>query len=252
MNARLGLMQWTRLIALVIWLPSCINDVNGSGSGGITSTGGSLSTGGLGSASGGAPSTGGAMSTGGTPPSTGSAGAASFYDPVSTEHITTAYALVRQYAAGHLASPEVRFLSVMGVPTGAPGITYDMTPLRWTYQFSACDGSAQPCANTLSFTLDQPGLTVAGPFAGLPPGLSLLESEFRAAVPLDFAQLLAGSAPNQAFCPIGPTALGTQYISLQGGVKSGSGNALWYWTFECANVVDGLPVYRKTNGDPVT
>jgi hypothetical protein len=71
-------------------------------------------------------------------------------------------------------------------------------------------------------------------------------------VPLDFTQLLADSAPNQQFCPIGPTALGTQYISLQGGTKSGSGNPLWYWTFECTNVVNGTPVYRNSNGDPIT
>ena len=175
-----------------------------------------------------------------------------FYDPVSTEHITAAFAVVRQYAAGHLASPEVRFLSVKGVPTGAPGATYDLTPLRWVYQFSVCDASIQPCGNGQLFTLTQPGLTVVGPFAGPLSGLSLLETEFRAAVPLDFAQLLAGSAPNQEFCPIRPTALDTEYISLQGGVKSGSGNPLWYWTFQCVNVVNGLLVYRKANGDPIT
>jgi len=178
--------------------------------------------------------------------------ASTFYDPVSTEHITTAFALVRQFAQGLLASPEVRFISVKGDPTGAPGATYDATPLQWTYQFSACDSSVQPCASPLFFTLTQPGLTVAGPFTVAPPGLSLLETEFRAAVPLDFTQLLAGSAPNQEFCPIGPTALNTQYISLQGGVKSGSGKPLWWWTFACVNVVSGQPVYRQTNGDPIT
>jgi hypothetical protein len=180
------------------------------------------------------------------------AAGSAFYDPVSTEHITNAFALVRQFAASLLASPEVRFLSAKGVPTGSPGATYDTTPLQWTYQFSACDNSVQPCANTLLFTLAQPGLTVAGPFTGGPSGLSLLETEFRAAVPLDFTQILADSAPNQEFCPIGPTTLGTQYISLQGGVKSGSGKPLWWWTFQCANVVNGLPVYRQTNGDPIT
>jgi len=143
-------------------------------------------------------------------------------------------------------------MSVQGVPTGTPGTTYDTTPLRWTYQFSACDTSVQPCTNTQTLTLTQPGLTVAGPFAASGSGLSILETEFRAAVPLDFTQLLADSAPNQQFCPIGPTALGTQYISLQGGTKSGSGNPLWYWTFECTNVVNGTPVYRNSNGDPIT
>ena len=141
--------------------------------------------------------------------------------------------MVRQFTQGLLASPEVRFISVMGIPTGAPGTTYDTTPLQWTYQFSACDASVQPCASPLFFTLTQPGLTVAGPFAAAPSGLSLLETEFRTAVPLDFTQLLASSAPNQAFCPIGPTSLNTQYISLQGGVKSGSGKPLWWWTFAC-------------------
>ena len=175
-----------------------------------------------------------------------------FYDPVSTEHMTTAFALVRQHAAGQLASPEVRFLSVKGVPIGAPGPTYDATPLRWVYQFSACDASVQPCAHPQSFTLTQPGLTVTGPSTEPLAELALLETEFRAAIPLDFAQLLAGSAPNQEFCPIGPTALDTQYISLQGGVKSGSGNPLWFWTFQCVNVVNGLPIYRNTNGDPIT
>jgi hypothetical protein len=175
-----------------------------------------------------------------------------FYDPVSTGHITTGFALVRQFAQSLLASPEVRFISVKGDPTGAPGITYDATPLQWTYQFSACDTSVQPCTSPLFFTLTQPGLTVAGPFTPAPSGLYLLEAEFRAAVPLDFTQLLAGSAPNQAFCPIGPTALNTQYISLQGGVKSGSGKPLWWWTFACVNVVNGQPVYRQTNGDPIT
>jgi hypothetical protein len=160
--------------------------------------------------------------------------------------------LVRQYAATSIASPEVRFLSVQGIPSGTPGTTYDATPLRWTYQFSACDASVQPCANTQIFTLTQPGLTVGGPIAGSGSGLSLLETEFRAAVPLDFTQLLANSAPDQQFCPIGPTSLGTEYISLQGGTKSGSGNPLWYWTFECTNVVNGTPVYRKSNGDPIT
>jgi len=172
-----------------------------------------------------------------------------FYDPVSTEHITSAFALVRQFAQGLLASPEVRFISVMGIPTGAPGTTYDTTPLQWTYQFSAC---VQPCASPSFFTLTQPGLTVAGPFTAAPSALSLLETEFRAAVPLDFTQLLASSAPNQEFCPIGPTSPISQYISLQGGVKSGSGKPLWWWTFECVNVVNGQPVYRQTNGDPIT
>jgi hypothetical protein len=176
----------------------------------------------------------------------------SFYDPVSTEHITNAFALVRQFAEGLLASPEVRFISVRGIPTGAPGTTYDTTPLQWTYQFSVCDASLQPCASPLFFTLTQPGLTVAGPFTAAPSGLSLLETEFRAAVPLDFTQLLASSAPNQEFCPIGPTSPNTQYISLQGGVKSGSGKPLWWWTFECVNVVNGQPVYRQTNGDAIT
>ena len=195
-----------------------------------------------------------ATSTGGTLATTGGSGAvgSAFYDPASTENITTAFALVRQYAAGTLASPEVRFISVQGVPTGTPGTTYDATPLRWTYQFSACDASVQPCANTQIFTLTQPGLTAAGPITGSASGLSLLETEFRAAVPLDFTQLLANSAPNQAFCPIGPTALDTQYISLQGGTKSGSGNPLWYWIFQCTNVVNGTPVYRNSNGDPIT
>jgi hypothetical protein len=174
------------------------------------------------------------------------------YDPVSDEHIANAFALVRQSAAGSLSSAEVRFISVKGVPTGAPGTTYDTTPLQWTYQFSACDASAEPCAQPLLFTLTQPGSIVAGPSTLASSGLSLLEAEFRASVPLDFTQILAGSAPNQEFCPIGPTALATQYISLQGGVKSGSGRPLWWWTFECANVVNGQPVYRQTNGDPIT
>lgn len=143
-------------------------------------------------------------------------------------------------------------MSVKGVPTGAPGTTCDTTPLQWTCQFSACDASIQPCANTVFLTLTQPGLTVAGPFTGAASGLSLLETELRAAVPLDFTQILAGSAPNQAFCPVGPTSLDTQYISLQGGVKSGSGKPLWWWLFECVNVVNGFPVYRQTNGDPIT
>jgi hypothetical protein len=208
---------------------------------------------------GGAGGAGGFVATGGT--DSAAAGGAiggdaaegsAFYDPVSVEHITSAFALVRQFAQGLLASPEVRFISVNGVPTGAPGTTYDTTPLQWTYQFSACADSAQPCASPLFFTLTQPGLTVAGPFTAAPSGLSLLETEFRAAVPLDFTQLLAGSAPNQAFCPIGPTALNSQYISLQGGVKSGSGKPLWWWTFACVNVVNGQPVYRQTNGDPIT
>jgi hypothetical protein len=160
--------------------------------------------------------------------------------------------LVRQFAQGFLASPVVRFILVKGDPTGIPGATYDATPLQWTYQFSACDTSVQPCASPMFFTLTQPGLSVAGPFTAAPSGLSLLETEFRAAVPLDFTQLLANSAPNQEFCPIGPTALNTQYISLQGGVKSGSGKQLWWWTFECVNVVNGQPVYRQTNGDPIT
>jgi hypothetical protein len=135
------------------------------------------------------------------------AAAAPFYDPVSTEHITNAFALVRQFAAGLLASPEVRFISVKGILTGAPGTTYDTTPLQWTYQFSACDASVQPCASPVFFTLTQPGLTVASPFTAAPAGLSLLETEFR---------------------------------------------ALWWWTFECVNAVNGQPVYRQTNGDPIT
>jgi hypothetical protein len=212
-------------------------------SGGVVGTGGVSATGGL-------------VATGGTTTGSNLAGDASanvpFYDPVSTDHITNAFALVRQFAAGFFTTPEVRFISVKGDPTGAPGATYDATPLQWTYQFSACDASVQPCANTQLFTLTQPGLTVAGPFTGPASGLSLLETEFRAAVPLDFSQLLAGSAPNQQFCPIGPTALNTQYISLQGGTKSGSGKALWWWNFQCVNVVNGQPVYRQTNGDVIT
>lgn len=230
-------------------------DAGGGGTGGGAATGGT--GGGIAGAAGGVTSTPlttastGGVAAGGT--IAGDAAAtAPFYDPVSTEHITNAFVLVRQFAAGLLVSPEVHFISVQGDPTGAPGATYDATPLRWTYQFSACDASVQPCTNALFFTLTQPGLTVAGPFTGASSGLSLLETEFRAAVPLDFTQILARSAPNQEFCPIGSTSLKSQYIRLQGGVKSGSGKPLWWWTFECANVVNGQPVYRQTNGDPIT
>ena len=224
-----------------------------AGCGGASSPGTAPGTDGGAGGADGLVATGGAgdVTTGGTIASDAGAGS-TFYDPVSTEHITNAFALVRQFAQGLLVSPEVRFISVKGDPTGVPGATYDATPLQWTYQFSACDTSVQPCTTPLFFTLTQPGLTVAGPFTAAPSGLSLLETEFRTAVPLDFTQLLAGSAPNQEFCPIGPTALNTQYISLQGGVKSGSGKPLWWWTFACVNVVNGQPVYRQTNGDPIT
>ncbi len=246
-----------------ISIGGAVAGTGGGTAGGFGATGGASGVGGNSGTSGvvGGGTTGGAIGTSATTISTGGAVAgtgggtaadSTFYDPVSTDHVTAAFALVHQYAASTLASPEVRFISVQGVPTGAPGATYDTTPLRWTYQFSACDASVQPCANTQTFTLTQPGLTVAGPFAASGSGLSLLETEFRAAVPLDFTQLLAGPAPNEQFCPIGPTALGTQYISLQGGTKSGSGNPLWYWTFQCTNVVNGTPVYRNSNGDPIT
>lgn len=40
------------------------------------------------------------------------------------------------------------------------------------------------------------------------------------------------------------------FIRLQGGVKSGSGAALWFWTFACNDLL--VPRWFKTNGDPIT
>ena len=171
------------------------------------------------------------------------------FDPVAPDTMKLAFAAARQQAASLFASSQVAFTSVRGVPVGR-GATYLTTPFTWTYVFRACDASQSPCAGARAVTVVHPGWTATAS-APAPAGLSLLEADFAAAVPLTLAQLAATVRLDQTTCPVPPSAGSLWFIELQGGTKQGSGKPLWYWTFSCNNGL-GRPLYLHTNGDPIT
>jgi len=174
--------------------------------------------------------------------------AIAFFDPVSAAHVATAFGVARQHAATLFSSSEVKFLAVQGIP-GGPGDSYLATPWTWEYTFSACDASSTPCATPKYFSITQPGWTVTAP-VWQTTGASIVEADFAATVPLSLEEFLVRTPIDVTFCPMWPIVNSASFIRLEGGVKSGSGAVIWFWTFACNNQ-NPAGHYFRTNGDPV-